>query len=88
MATVDEKGLFEDRDAVSSWEDDAWAEYARGGNIFMNNSESISRRLKGARKKLFSNEEKMKVDFLDVVHSRLQASGLKMKLNLANICPS
>jgi hypothetical protein len=88
MTTVDEKDLLEDRDAVSFLEGDAWAEYARGGNIFMNNSDSISRRLKGARKKLFSNEEKMKVDFLSVVQSKLRASGLKMKLNLANIRPS
>jgi hypothetical protein len=70
MTAVDEKVLFEDRDNVCCSDDDGWAEYARGGNIFMNNGEGVSRRLREARKKLFSQEEKMKVDFLDVVQSK------------------
>jgi hypothetical protein len=70
MTAVDEKVLFEDRDKVCCSDDDGWAEYARVGNIFMNNGEGISRRLREARKKLFSQEEKMKVNFLDVVQSK------------------
>jgi hypothetical protein len=76
MTTIDEKIPFEDRDALNCSGDDMWAEYARGDNIFMNNSENTARRLKGAEKKLFSKEEKMKVDFLDVVQSKLQGSSL------------
>jgi hypothetical protein len=71
MATRDEKASVGASDDISL-EHDVWAEYSRGGNIFVNNSESISRRLKGVEKKLFSNEEKMKVDFLDVVQSKIR----------------
>ncbi len=53
--------------------DDLWAEYASGGNPFMYNEDGISRRMKTMRKKLFSSEEKMQIDFMDVVKSKFSS---------------
>jgi hypothetical protein len=67
--SLDEKVLLEDRDDASR-DGDMWADYARGNNMFVHNAESVSRRLKEVRRKLFSNEEKMQVEILDVVQSK------------------
>jgi hypothetical protein len=61
---LDEKPPFDDDMAKSG--KDIWESYAAGENLFTNNGEGASRRIRALSKKLFSPEEKMKVDFLDI----------------------
>lgn len=61
--SVDEKLAAK---VVSQRNDEMWAEYANRGNLMMNNVESISRRMRDMSSRLFSDEEKMVVDILDV----------------------
>jgi hypothetical protein len=61
---LDENLLFDDSIAQSGI--DMWESYAAGENLFTNNGEGASRRIRALSKKLFSPEEKMKIDFLDV----------------------
>jgi hypothetical protein len=74
---LDEKLPIDDGVAESG--KDMWESYAAGENLFTNNGEGASRRIRALSKKLFSPEEKMKVDFLDV-QSKFDHKGFWPKL--------
>lgn len=61
----DEKSLLH-RDSIATISD-TWDDYVKGDNLFTNNVESRSRRLQAEKKKLFSKEEKMEVDILNIL---------------------
>lgn len=46
---------------------DTWADYVKGDSLFTNNAESRLRRLQEEKNKLFSQEEKMQVDVLNIL---------------------
>ncbi|KAE8450330.1 hypothetical protein EG329_006758 [Mollisiaceae sp. DMI_Dod_QoI] len=62
--TSDEKSFFYRDNPVPAF--DTWESYVRGDCLFTNNAENLSRRLQEEKKKLFSQEEKMQVDVLNL----------------------
>ena len=74
---LDEKRPFDDCAGESGR--GMWASYAAGENLFTNNGEGASRRIRALSKKLFSSEGKMQVDFLDV-QSKFDHKGSGPKL--------
>lgn len=46
---------------------DPWADYVKGDNLFSNNGESRWRRMQEEKKKLFSQEDKMQVDIINIL---------------------
>ncbi len=71
MMEIDEKmPALSASESGEDGSDDLWVEYLSRGNPFLYNEQGISRRMKTMRKNLFSSEEKMQVDFMDVVRSK------------------
>lgn len=70
MPSTDERSQNENVGATLTEDNAAWARYCGGNDPFVNNGDGVLRRLKAANKNLFSSEEKMQVDFLDVVQSK------------------
>jgi hypothetical protein len=61
----DEKSLLHRDSAATIF--DTWTDYVKSDSLFTKNVEGISRRLQEEKKKLFSQEEKMHVDVLNIL---------------------
>ncbi|KAF8859385.1 hypothetical protein BDZ45DRAFT_361920 [Acephala macrosclerotiorum] len=85
MDIADEKSLLRHDSSATIF--DTWKDYLRGDSLFTNNVERVSRRLQEEKKKLFSKEEKMEVDILNVLNCR-DGHGLQTRRRKVHDCSS